>query len=99
MENENDETARLIFAQLRESNLPYPEVCVAEDGEIEFDWVEGSKEAILTISRKNKYSYLLKQPSGKFLSRTADITEGGENCMKCQPCLSHENPKQRFIGR
>lgn len=71
---QNIETAQLILDSLYENKMPLPEVCVAEDGEIEFDWVNENKEAIITISRKNRYSYLLKQPSGKYLSSAENIS-------------------------
>lgn len=72
---QNIETAQLILDSLYENKTPLPEVCVAEDGEIEFDWVNENKEAIIIISRKNRYSYLLKQPSGKYLSSAENISE------------------------
>ena len=71
---QNIKTAQLILDSLYENKMPLPEVCVAEDGEIEFDWVNENKEAIITISRKNRYSYLLKQPSGKYLSSAENIS-------------------------
>lgn len=65
---QNIKTAQLILEALCDNNVPLPEVCVAEDGEIEFDWVDGDKEAIITISQSGRYVYLLKQPSGKYVS-------------------------------
>lgn len=73
--NINKETALSLILLMEKTNYPIPEFCVAEDGEIEFDWITEEKEAILTISVKNRYSILLRQKSGKYISESYNLSE------------------------
>lgn len=71
----NKITALSLILLMEQKNYPIPEFCVAEDGEIEFDWITEEKEAILTISIKNRYSILLRQKSGKYISESYNLSE------------------------
>lgn len=73
--NINKKTALSLILLMEQKNYPIPEFCVAEDGEIEFDWITEEKEAILTISIKNRYSILLRQKSGKYISESYNLSE------------------------
>jgi hypothetical protein len=71
----NKITALSLILLMEKNNYPIPEFCVAEDAEIEFDWIINDKEAILSISIENRYTILLKQKSGKFISESYHLSE------------------------
>ncbi len=71
----NKITALSLILLMQQKNYPIPEVCVSEDGEIEFDWIINDKEAILSVSIENRYTILLKQKSGKFISESYNLSE------------------------
>lgn len=74
--NINKETALSLILLMEKTNYPIPEFCVAEDGEIEFDWITEEKEAILTISIPNRYSVSLKElKSGKYISESYNLSD------------------------
>ena len=73
--NINKETALSLILLMEKTNYPIPEFCIAEDGEIEFDWIINDKEAILSVSIENRYTILLKQKSGKFISESYNLSE------------------------
>lgn len=73
--NINKTYALSLILLMEKNNYPIPEFCVAADGEIEFDWIINDKEAILSISIENRYTILLKQKSGKFISESYNLSE------------------------